>query len=128
MRAVRFLSCLATLAGVPALAGSPEGIWETQPDRKGGFAHIRAYSCGDSICGTVLKAFNQEGLEIRTPNVGKQVFWDMKQESDGSYTGRAWVPAFKREYTGRMQLQGDRLKVGGCSGPICMSQSWKRVK
>ncbi|MFD2855040.1 DUF2147 domain-containing protein [Seohaeicola zhoushanensis] len=102
------------------------GVWLTQPDRKGGYAHIRAHACGPALCGTVEKAFDRTGAEIWTPNVGKRVFWDMWEDEQGHYRGRAWVPMLKREYPGSIRLLGDRLQVHGCSGPICMSQTWTR--
>ena len=117
-----------TLSFSPAFAASPEGVWLTQPDHRGGFAHIQAHACGAAICGTVLRAFDSEGREIRTPNVGRRVFWDMRPVAENQYQGRAWVPAHNREYAGVMTVSGDRMKVSGCLGPVCKSQTWKRVK
>ncbi|GHF72568.1 hypothetical protein GCM10017056_49350 [Seohaeicola zhoushanensis] len=122
------LAAVALVAAPTARAASPEGVWLTQPDRKGGYAHIRAHACGPALCGTVEKAFDRTGAEIWTPNVGKRVFWDMWEDEQGHYRGRAWVPMLKREYPGSIRLLGDRLQVHGCSGPICMSQTWTRVK
>ena len=122
------IAALMALAASSALGASAEGVWVTQPDKKGGFAHIQAHSCGAALCGTVLRAFDSEGREITTPNVGKRVFWDMRPVADGRYKGRAWVPAHGREYDGVMKVSGDRMKVSGCLGPVCQSQTWRRVK
>ena len=114
--------------GAPAYAASPEGIWLTQPDKKGGYAHIQAHVCGPALCGRVLRAFDASGKQITTPNVGKMVFWDMQPDAKGRYKGRAWVPAHNREYSGVMRVSGNTMKVSGCVGPVCQSQVWKRVK
>ena len=118
---------ISTLAGAAA-ADPAKGVWLTEADKKGQVAHVQVYSCGASLCGKIIKAFDSSGKQITTPNVGKRVFWDMASVGGGKYEGRAFVPAHNKEYAGVMNLKGNQLKVGGCLGPVCMSQKWKRVQ
>lgn len=53
----------------------------------------------------------------------------MKAQGNGKYGGgRVYVPAHKREYDAKMQLNGGRLIVKGCIGALCQGQVWKRVR
>ncbi|WP_299687384.1 DUF2147 domain-containing protein [uncultured Tateyamaria sp.] len=110
-----------------ALAAGPEGIWRTEPDRKGQVAHVKSTRCGSGYCGTIVEVFGPSGAPVAAPTVGKRVFWDMTG-SGSVYEGQAFVPAHNRTYAGKMQVQGNRMKVSGCLGPVCQSQTWKRVR
>ena len=119
----------ALLAASAAVSADPVlGTWQTGPDRKDQVAHVAVERCGASICGTIRRAFDSTGREIVTPNVGKRVFWGLQPVGARRYEGRAFVPAHGREYDGALILDGDRLTVKGCLGPICMSQKWRRVR
>lgn len=122
-----FFLTLAVWAG-SAAADPALGVWLTQPDKKGQVAHVNVQKCAKALCGRIIKAFDSTGQEVMTPNVGKQVFWNMVPQGNGAYEGRAWVPAHNREYDARMQLSGNTLIVKGCLGPVCQSQKWQRVK
>ncbi|MEL6889155.1 MAG: DUF2147 domain-containing protein [Pseudomonadota bacterium] len=117
----------ATLVAAPLpLAANPAGLWQTEPDRKGQIAHVRSARCGASYCGTIVKVFDTSGQSVAAPTVGQRVFWDMTG-SGAEYEGRAYVPAHNRKYDARMQVRGNSMKVFGCLGPICQSQTWRRV-
>jgi len=119
----------ACLLGAGAATAEPvNGIWKTEPDKKGQVAHVKVYDCTQILCGKIIKTFDANGQPIAHKNIGKLVFWDMKAQGAGSYEGRAYVPVHDREYPGKLVLNGNRLNVGGCAGPICMSQSWTRVQ
>ena len=117
---------LSTLVTLPAHAASPLGVWLTPADRNGQVAHIVAQQCGLYYCGTIARVFDQSGTQIAAPTVGQTVFWNMAADGDG-YRGRAYVPAHKREYAAEMHVDGNRMTVSGCLGPICQSQVWQRV-
>jgi uncharacterized protein (DUF2147 family) len=125
----RFSAVLAAAAFLPlsALAETPLGTWATPPDNKGISAHIEARPCGAATCGVIARTYDSEGRQVETPNLGVQVFWDMKPVSGDTWAGRAFVPAHKRSYPGTMQVQGNRMVVRGCLGPVCQSQIWRRV-
>jgi len=122
---------LCLVAGLlPASLGAStlEGTWLTPPDRNGITAHIEARPCGAALCGTIARTFDPAGREVRTPNLGRTVFWDMKPTGAGTYEGRAYVPAHDRNYDGVISLAGNRAEVSGCLGPVCMGQTWQRVR
>lgn len=127
IRKLPVLACAALLAA-PASADTAAGLWKTEPDRKGQTALVAAHPCGNALCGTISQVMNSKGEKIDHRNVGRRVFWNMQQVSPGVYKGRAFVPAFSTEYDGTMTLNGTTMKVSGCFGPICKSQTWSRVK
>ncbi|MEP2784908.1 MAG: DUF2147 domain-containing protein [Pseudoruegeria sp.] len=119
------LISLATVTS--ALADDVEGVWKTQVD-DGAYAHIAMSPCGDKICGVISKAFDASG-EISSPNVGKQLVWDMVAQGGGKYAkGKIWQPSTDKVYKSKMQMSGNSLKVSGCVGPICKKQTWSRIK
>lgn len=122
------LAALLSLFMQPGAAlASPEGVWRTEPDAKGQVAHVQATQCGTAYCGTIIKVFAPDGDPVPAPTVGQRVFWDMTGQQ-GTYKGRAFVPAHNRSYDGKMEVDGNRMRVSGCLGPVCQSQTWQRVR
>lgn len=121
---------LAVLAG-PALAADPaEGTWKTKPDDNGHFGYVEIAPCGAALCGVLVKAFDETGAEIESPNIGKQIVWDMVANGDGTYgDGKVWAPDRDKTYNSKMALDGDTLGVSGCvlGGIICRESAWTRV-
>lgn len=124
---------IATIAGLVALAGVAnadpvEGIWQTQPD-DGAFAFVQMQMCGEAVCGTIIRSFNEQG-EYDSPNQGRQIVINMVPQGDGSYQGQVWRPSNDKVYTGNMTMNGDQLRLQGCvlGGIICASQHWVRVQ
>ncbi|MCA0043062.1 DUF2147 domain-containing protein [Celeribacter litoreus] len=111
-----------------AFASDPvEGLWQTQVD-DGHYAHIAIAPCGESICGTISKAFDLDG-PVESENVGKPIVWDMQPQGEGSYKkGKIWQPSTGKIFNSKMTLTGDTLKVSGCIGPICKGQTWVRIQ
>lgn len=118
---------LVTGFGAPLHAGTPEGVWLTEPDGKGQRAHVVSSRCGSNYCGTITHVFDRNGAPVSAPTVGQRVFWDMQASGD-TFNGRAYVPAHRREYAARMKVNGNQMTVKGCLGPICQSQNWSRVR
>jgi uncharacterized protein (DUF2147 family) len=115
---------------VPAASADPAvGIWQTQPDRKDLTSQIDVKPCGAALCGTVLRAFDAKGREVRTANVGKRLFWDMQAQGNGAYSGgTVEVASMNLRAKATMQLQGNSLRVTGCKGPACFGQTWTRMR
>ncbi|EKE45885.1 hypothetical protein OCGS_0111 [Oceaniovalibus guishaninsula JLT2003] len=111
-----------------ARADPVEGTWQTQVD-DGAFAHVAMAPCGPALCGTITRTFNAQG-EYRSPNVGKVIVRDMMPKGQGHYEGRVWRPSNDKVYVGKMDLDGEWLKMRGCvaGGLICSSQTWARVR
>ncbi|MFN3936924.1 MAG: DUF2147 domain-containing protein [Gemmobacter sp.] len=122
------LTAIFVLAAGPALADPVLGTWATQPD-DGAFAHVRMEKCGTAICGKIARTFNAQG-EYKSPNIGKTLVIDMVPVGGGNYQGQVWRPSNNKIYTGKIELQGDTLRLAGCvaGGLICSKQTWARVK
>lgn len=125
----RLFFCIMVIASASALRAEPlVGTWLTTPDRKGQVAHVRAERCGDALCGTIVRAFDQSGMPVTTPNVGKRIFWDVRPLDKAVYSGTGWLPLRNRTFRATLRLAQNTLTVSGCIGPICQNQTWKRVQ
>ncbi|NJM82431.1 MAG: DUF2147 domain-containing protein [Tabrizicola sp.] len=125
------LAVALAFTGTAALAGDPvEGVWKTKPDDNGNFGHVQVQPCGNAFCGTLIKAFDGAGKELKSPNVGKRIIWDMVAYGDGVYDdGKVWSPDRNKTYNSDMKLAGNKLAVRGCVLGICRDGgTWTRVK
>lgn len=129
MKFIALATAFAFAAGA-AFADPVEGIWKTKPDDNGNFGHVQMAPCGAKLCGTLVKAFDGSGAEISSPNVGKQIVWNMVAKGDGAYgDGKVWSPDRDKTYNSKMQLSGNALAVSGCVLGICRDGgTWSRVK
>lgn len=111
-----------------ALADPVLGTWKTEVD-DGSYAHIEMTQCGSNVCGTIARTFNSGG-EYNSPNKGKQLVRNMAAKGGGSYAGKVWRPSNDKIYIGKMQLNGNTLKLKGCvaGGLLCSSQTWTRIQ
>ncbi len=124
------LAACAVVLGMAgaAMADDAEGVWQTQVD-DGAFAYVTIAACGNAVCGTISRTFNDSG-EYTSPNLGRQIVIDMVPQGGGAYEGSVWRPSNDRIYIGRMQLNGNQIALRGCvaGGLICSSQTWVRVE
>jgi uncharacterized protein (DUF2147 family) len=129
MKTFLIAAILATVGSV-ALADPVEGVWQTKKDDNGNFGHVEIKPCGAAFCGTLIQAFNGEGQPIDSPNIGRQIVWDMVAYADGLYDdGQIYSPDRDKTYNGDMTLSGDALSVRGCVLGICRDGgTWARVK
>lgn len=129
MKVFAFAAAMAVLGGA-ACADPVEGVWQTRKDDNGNFGHVRVKACGPAFCGTLITAFNGEGQEIESPNVGRKIVWDMVPYPDGLYDdGQIFSPDRNKTYNGDMTLAGNSLKDRGCVLGICRDGgTWTRVK
>jgi uncharacterized protein (DUF2147 family) len=62
------------------------------------------------------------------PLVGVPIVWGLRQEGGGWTGGRVYNPETGQIFRSSMQpLPGGRLRVTGCWGPLCRSETWVRV-
>ena len=130
MKSLILAAGLVFAAGT-AFADPVEGMWKTKPDDNGNFGHVQIAPCGAKFCGDLVKAFDGSGAQIESPNVGKQILWDMSATGDGIYGGgKVWAPDRDKTYKSKMKLSGSTLAVSGCvlGGAICRDSNWARVK
>lgn len=131
MKRITVLAAALALSATAAFAADPvEGVWQTVPDDNGNFGHVQMSACGDRFCGVLIRAYNGEGRQIESPNVGRRLIWNMRAKGDGSYSGgKVYSPDRDKTYNSRLQLSGDRLGVKGCVIGICRDGgTWLRVK
>ncbi|SFK50665.1 DUF2147 domain-containing protein [Shimia haliotis] len=122
------LAAVMTVATAGIASADPIlGMWKTEVD-DGSYAHIDMKPCGAKICGTIAKTFNGDG-EYQSPNIGKKLVIDMEAKGDGAYAGEVWRPSNDKIYIGKMQLNGNKIKLKGCvaGGLLCSSQNWTRL-
>lgn len=122
------IAALLSLVAGAAMADPVEGVWQTEPD-DGSYAHITIAPCGAAYCGVISRTFKAEG-EYASPNLGKTLVIDMVPNGEGNYAGKVWRPSNDKIYIGKIQLNGDDLRLAGCiaGGLLCSKQSWQRVK
>lgn len=115
------------LAGA-AFADPLEGTWRTIADENGNSGLIQVAPCGAAFCGTLVRAFDGNGAEMSSPNVGRLIISEMVPQGDGAYRGKVYSPDNDRTYNARLQLSGDRLNVEGCVLGICRNGgTWQRA-
>ena len=127
----RFIIAAALIPlAAPAFAADPvEGMWKTKPDDNGNFGHVQVAPCGPKLCGVLVKAFGPDGKPTASPNIGRQIVWDMVPKAPGRYTdGKVFSPDRGKTYNSKMTLSGDTLEVAGCVFGICREQIWTRAK
>jgi uncharacterized protein (DUF2147 family) len=124
------LAAMMAVLGTAAFADPVEGTWKTKADDNGNYGHVKITTCGNAVCGTLVKAFDSTGKEIDSPNIGRQIVWDMVAYDDGLYDdGKIYSPDRDKTYNGEMQLNGNKLSVSGCVLGICRDGgTWTRVK
>ena len=114
---------------VPALADPVHGRWRTAPDDNGNTGIVTVDDCGNRVCGTLTEAFDGAGQPMSSPNVGRQIVWDMEPQGSGRYrNGRVWAPDRDQTYNARMEMAGDRLTVSGCVLMFCRDAVWTRAR
>jgi len=120
---------LCLTAGM-AVADPVEGLWQTKADDNGHYGHVQIAPCGAAFCGTLVRAYDGAGKPIKSPNIGRQIVWDMVPKGDGAYgDGKIWSPDRDKTYSSKMALSGDALAVKGCVLGICRDGgTWRRVK
>jgi uncharacterized protein (DUF2147 family) len=116
-------------AGAAHAADPVHGMWQTLKDDNGNYGHIEVTECGNSICGTLAKSFDNSGKSITTANAGRKIIWNMKADGGGAYSGgKVYSPDRDKTYNSKMTLKGNSLNIKGCVLGICRDGgTWKRV-
>jgi len=111
---------LAAFTAGTAAAQDVGGVWL----RDSGASKVRFAPCGNAVCGTISWLKDASGAA----KLGQRVFFDMKPDGAGKWSGNAFNPEDGKTYSGTMQLAGDTLTTSGCvlGGLICRSVKWAR--
>jgi len=128
MKKVLFAAVAALGLAGAANADALEGIWQTQVD-DGSYALVTIAPCGPAFCGVISRTFNSDG-EYQSENLGRQIVIDMVAGGDGHYEGQVWRPSNDKIYIGKMDIDGNQVRLRGCvaGGLICSSQTWVKVQ
>ena len=111
-----------------AMADPLEGLWRTARDDNGHSGLINVAPCGNQLCGTLIKAFNETGAEIESDNIGDKIISETVAQGDGFYTGKVYSPDRDKTYKSKLQMTGNTLKVRGCVAFVCRDGgTWQRV-
>lgn len=126
----KLLILAASLFAFATAAAAQEialGVWQTEVD-DGAYAYVTIAPCGNAVCGVISRTFNAEG-EYQSENLGKTLVIDMVPQGGGAYEGSVWRPSNNKIYIGKMNVNGDALRLRGCiaGGLLCSSQNWQRV-
>lgn len=128
--------CLLAFAG-PAAADGVTGLWATSSDN----GKVQIARCGEGVCAKLVDAdqiranpnqndqYNKDKA-LRSRKVkGLVLFQNYKGGPAEWKGGTIYDP--KTGDTGRngkiKLVSSDTLQVKGCLGPICRTQTWKRV-
>ena len=119
----------ATLATAASAQDAVVGTWQTEVD-DGAFAYVTMLSCGAAVCGTIINTYKADGAPYQSENIGRQIVIDMAPKGDGTYVGRVYRPSNGKTYVGKMQVNGNALRLQGCvaGGLLCASQNWARIQ
>jgi len=125
------LALALALLPAAALAGQADGVWKTQADDKGGYLEVTMAPCaGDAskTCGTITRAFKEDGPDPAYANLGKPIVADMASSDGVHYSGGTiWDPENNKTYHSKMTVKGSDLDVEGCISIFCIGEDWKRV-
>jgi uncharacterized protein (DUF2147 family) len=126
----KFLMIVASLFAFSTAVSAQDaalGVWQTEVD-DGAYAHITMSQCGNAVCGVISRTFNADG-EYQSANIGKTLVIDMVPQGGGAYAGSVWRPSNDKIYIGKMDVDGNALRLRGCiaGGLLCSSQNWQRV-
>ncbi|WP_372840945.1 DUF2147 domain-containing protein [Phaeovulum sp.] len=129
MKKMVLAAAFAVVAGA-AWADPVEGVWQTIPDDNGEFGHVQIAPCGDKLCGTLIRSYDQAGKPKESENIGKMIVWDMVAQGGGAYgSGKVWSPDRDKTYNSKMQMNGNALAVEGCVLFVCRDGgTWTRVQ
>lgn len=114
------------------------GIWLTGA----GDAKIEITRCGASICGRIVwlkepidRNTGKPQVDDKNPNpalanrriLGLSILSDMKSNGN-SWTGRIYNADDGKTYEAVIGLESETaLKIKGCAGPFCGSETWARA-
>jgi len=129
MRKTLIMTAVLGLGAGGALAEPLLGTWLTAKDDNGHSGLIEVAPCGDALCGTLVKSYDETGTEIDSPHTGRDIISETVPVGDGRYEGKIYSPDRDKTYDSKLELQGDRLKVSGCVMFICRDGgTWKKVQ
>jgi uncharacterized protein (DUF2147 family) len=110
----------ARAAGAGEGAGGAFAEWA----RDDGLVRARIAYCGAAICATNTWVNDTGGDE----KVGDKLIMTLARVDPTHWTGTAFDPKRRRDYSMEMSVAGDRLTTRGClfAGIVCKGVGWSR--
>ena len=124
---VTVLFALGVFIAAPARAQSVDriaGDWATP----GLGAVVRLAACANDrerLCGRLIWAWDPS--QLRAGAVGAPMLRDFAWDGEAWRDGALFNPEDGRTYSGSIRLDGDVLRLRGCAGPFCQTQTWRRL-
>jgi len=129
MKTKLLMAGAALVLAAGAAQADLRGVFQTAPNDDGNVGHVEFYDCGGLTCGKLIRSFNSSGQTIQSAATGKNIVSGMVSQGNGKWhKGEIWDPGSDKTYRSKMNINGDKLKVSGCIGPICSSKTWVRIK
>jgi len=102
-------------------------------------AEVVIAPCGKSICGRIAKVLNpapgQATTDVHNPDPAKRgrpiagmTILSGFTAAETWWKGEIYDPKTGKTYTSYLSIDGARLKVQGCIGPLCQTQYWTRAR
>lgn len=129
MKTLTLAAGLAFALTSAAFAEPLIGTWQTTKDDNGNYGHIRVGSCGDKLCGVLVKSFDSAGKTITSEHTGRNIISATVPSGSGTYKGKVFSPDRGKTYNSKLKLSGKQLKVSGCVLGICRDGgTWTKIK
>lgn len=138
MRKLAFIAiAICTIASsASATSPSPNGRWRTQMHR----AIVEIRDCAnrspcaflawvdDSITGGITRDVRNPNVSLRSrPLIGVPILWGLRASANGWDGGKVYNPETGQTFRSSMRFMPDgKLRVTGCWGPLCRSETWVR--
>jgi uncharacterized protein (DUF2147 family) len=129
MRAAVSILAFAALTAAQAPQSSIEGHWRSP----GGNTLIHIGPCGGGLCGTVEWASEKakkDAAKTTSQLVGAQLLTALKQDKNGHWQGKLFIPDKNMHVTAKIQPVSDQqLRVSGCAvgKSLCKDTIWVRT-
>ena len=120
MAAMTFAAAMS--AGSALAASTPlDGNWA----RGDGNAKVVIKPCGSDMC--AVNTWIKPGHE--SEKVGDKLVMTISQDSDSSYSGKAFDPQRNMTYKLSIDVSAKAMTTKGCvlGGVLCKSQNWTRI-
>ena len=137
---VAFVFLFNSILPAHAQGLNPSGTWLTEK----GDAKVRVSRCGPGVCGIIvwlrdpidsatgkpqIDDKNENARLAKRPVIGISLFSGMKPSGANRWSGRIYNADDGKSYDSNVSVAGpDSLKVEGCLGGFCGSETWTRSR
>ena len=135
MKALIGLTALAVASAATAAPAPIAGNWLSDE----GKALVQIGPCGGQLCGRIVRILKPDPTKpttdvlnpdkaLRTRPIVGLVFLTAFRPDDDRWRGRIYDPQSGKSYRSELIREGGTLKVKGCIGPFCRTQTWTAAR